>query len=174
MQTHTHISTHIFWELCNESYNFKIYSRDFEWFLLTEQEINIFAVSFLPFSKFTRERRKMYNKLWRHEKIYDKYTINYAHLLKLYNTLGRTSHQLHGDMVRNTRGWALYYHSGLMLSQSFQPMAKQLSTKAVLLLAKIPATASCRFSNTGPSVAISPAVWYIYITEVISFSPYGK
>ena len=45
---------------------------------------------------------------------------------------------------------ALSYHSDLMLLQSFQPMAAQLSKKAALPLAKIFVTGSCRSSKTGP------------------------
>ena len=45
---------------------------------------------------------------------------------------------------------ALYYCSDLMLSLFFQPMAAQLSMKAVLPLAKDIATDSCRSINTGP------------------------
>ena len=46
--------------------------------------------------------------------------------------------------------WALSHYSDLTLSQSFQPMAAQLSKKAALPLAKILATAPCRRSKTGP------------------------
>ena len=42
------------------------------------------------------------------------------------------------------------YYSDLTLSQEFQPMAAQLSTKAALPLAKILATVTCRSSKTGP------------------------
>ena len=49
--------------------------------------------------------------------------------------------------------WVLFYYSDLTLSESFQPMAAQLSNKAALPLAKILATASCRSSKTGPWVA---------------------
>ena len=49
---------------------------------------------------------------------------------------------------------ALSYCSDLTLSQSFQPMAAQLSKKAALPLAKILATASCRSNKTGPSIAM--------------------
>ena len=49
---------------------------------------------------------------------------------------------------------ALSYYSDLTLSQEFQPMAAQVSTKAVLPLAKILATASCRSSNTGPRIQL--------------------
>ena len=45
--------------------------------------------------------------------------------------------------------WTLYYYSDLTLSQSFQPMATQLSLKSALPLAKSLTTASCRSSNTG-------------------------
>ena len=45
---------------------------------------------------------------------------------------------------------ALSYNSDLTLSQAFQPMAAQLSKKAMLPLAKIRATASCRSSKPGP------------------------
>ena len=44
--------------------------------------------------------------------------------------------------------WVLSCYSDLMLSQAFPPMAAQLSQKAVLPLAKIPATVSCYRSKT--------------------------
>ena len=46
--------------------------------------------------------------------------------------------------------WTLSYYSDLTQSQSFQPMAAQLSKKAALQLAKIPATVSCRSSKIWP------------------------
>ena len=46
---------------------------------------------------------------------------------------------------------ALSYYSDLTLSQSFQPMAAQLSKKAALPLAKILATVSSHSNKTGPS-----------------------
>ena len=45
---------------------------------------------------------------------------------------------------------SLYWIRVLTLLRAFQPMAAQLSKKAVLPLAKILATASCRSSKTGP------------------------
>ena len=54
-----------------------------------------------------------------------------------------------------TQSKALSYYSDLTLSQAFQPMAAQLSKKAVLPLAKILATASYRSSKTGPSTKTS-------------------
>ena len=47
--------------------------------------------------------------------------------------------------------WLCHYND-LTLSQSFQPMAAQLSIKFALPLTKILATASCRSSNKGPVV----------------------
>ena len=56
------------------------------------------------------------------------------------------------DILRifSPSSWALSCYSDLTLSQKFQPMAAQLSMKAALTLAKIPATASCRSSEQGP------------------------
>ena len=51
--------------------------------------------------------------------------------------------------TKTPRTWALNYYGDMTLSQTFQPMATQLSMKAVLPLAKGLATASCRSSNTG-------------------------
>ena len=50
-------------------------------------------------------------------------------------------------------GLGLYYCMNLILSQSFQPMATQLSVKAALPLAESLGTASYYSSNTGPSNA---------------------
>ena len=48
------------------------------------------------------------------------------------------------------------YYSDLTPLQCFQPMAVQLSKKAVLPLAKILATASCRNNKTGPGAPHIP------------------
>ena len=50
----------------------------------------------------------------------------------------------------------LSYYSDMTLSQSVQPMGAQLSKKAVLPLAKILTTASCRNSKTGPRSHLIP------------------
>ena len=58
---------------------------------------------------------------------------------------------------------ALSYYSYLTLSQAFQPMAVQLSKKAVHPFAKILATASCCSSKTGPRIGSNddPVHWCI-------------
>ena len=61
-------------------------------------------------------------------------------------TGGCLSMELHCE-----HSWALYYYNDLT-SQSFQPMAAQLSMKAALPLAKSLVTASYRHSNTGPCI----------------------
>ena len=58
----------------------------------------------------------------------------------------------HLRRFRRRKPRALSYYSDLTLSQSFQPMAAQLSKKSALPLAKILATASCHNSKTGPRV----------------------
>ena len=54
-----------------------------------------------------------------------------------------------------THPWSQSYYKDQMLSQSFQPMAAQLSKKAALPLTKILVTASCRSSKTRPSSTLS-------------------
>ena len=54
--------------------------------------------------------------------------------------------------------WTLYYYSDLMLSQSFHPMAAQLSMKAVFPLVKSLVTASCHSGNRGPGSSHGQAI----------------
>ena len=65
------------------------------------------------------------------------------------------------DIILHWLPRALSYYSDLTLSQSFQPMAAQLSKKAALPLGKMIATASCRISKTGP--------WYLFPLINVNF-----
>ena len=67
---------------------------------------------------------------------------------RIINSLCWRRTRLIGDAVPLTV-LALYNYNDLMLSEEFQPMAAQLSMKAVLPLAKILAIPSCRSCNTG-------------------------
>ena len=57
------------------------------------------------------------------------------------------------DVATSTNTRALNNYSDVTLSQDIKPMGTQLLLKAALLLAKMIATATDRFSNAGPSIA---------------------
>ena len=72
---------------------------------------------------------------------------------KTRSQLSCTFNSMVADDVSRQGTRVLSYYSDLPLLQAFQPMSAQLSKKAVLLLAKILATASCRSIKTGPRVS---------------------
>ena len=76
---------------------------------------------------------------------------------------GKSVHKYRYDaswcIAKLLQGRVLFYYSDLTMSQSFQPMAAQLSKKAALPLAKILATASCLLLQRSDDVAIRSSHW---------------
>ena len=104
----------------------------------------------------TRYRpREVRNSIYRYRKIHIDYRSKflYRFISSISIIYGNTSaKQVNPSWwIGKSQPQALSYNSELTLSQSFQPMAAQLSKKAALPLAKILVTGSCQNSTSNGS-----------------------